>query len=235
MANLFLSDPNGRMSIDASTSLQDYCLPAGRRIEQLISQIVAIEFLAVATTCFLTSVVYFETVLTQWPSTAQYIASAVAIALLIVLVALSFKQYVAIQAQSRDRYMWSGIGTTLLAFSLFLSVLFLFKIADWYSRGTFFFQFFGASAAILIVRGTMHSRVRRAIQSGAVAARTAVIVGDMNGNGAVLENLKRFGIHSIGLLPFPLLPAGKVPNAAAPSTDSRNLVERCRRLKPDAI
>ncbi|HSY28189.1 MAG TPA: hypothetical protein VK832_11840, partial [Burkholderiaceae bacterium] len=151
------------------------------------------------------------------------------------MVALSFKQYVAIQAQSRDRYMWSGIGTTLLAFSLFLSVLFLFKIADWYSRGTFFFQFFGASAAILIVRGTMHSRVRRAIQSGAVAARTAVIVGDMNGNGAVLENLKRFGIHSIGLLPFPLLPAGKVPNAAAPSTDFRNLVERCRRLKPDDI
>jgi len=56
------------------------------------------------------------------------------------LAALGFKHYVGIQAQSRDRFMWSGIGAVALAFSLFLSLLFVFKIADWYSRGTFFFS-----------------------------------------------------------------------------------------------
>src|SRR6266478_4840780 len=95
--------------------------------------------------------------LSTWPPFEQYVPAALSIALLVLLAALGFKHYVGVQAQSRDRFMWSGIGAVALAFSLFLSLLFVFKIADWYSRGTFFFQFIGAATAILITRGAIHA------------------------------------------------------------------------------
>jgi Undecaprenyl-phosphate glucose phosphotransferase len=237
MTNLFLSDPNGQMSIQGSHSIND-CYPrASRRIEHLVSQVLIIELLAIAGTCFLTSVIYFEAVLTQWPSTGQYIGSAVAIAILVLLVALGFKQYLAIQAQSRDRYMWSGIGAVLLAFSLFLSFLFLFKITDWYSRGTFFFQFVGAIVAMLVVRGAMHSHIRSAIQSGTIEARRAVLIGDASAPASILEKLRRSGIHWVGVLPLPAL-HGHAAEAVAVegfSKDIRELVERCRSFRPDDI
>ena len=143
----------GKFPYQAPDSLSSHSPSATTRIEHLVSQILVVEFLAIAGTCFLTSVVYFEIVLTQWPSTVQYVIAALAIAVLVLSLSISFGQYVAIQSQSRDRYMWSGIGAVLIAFSLFLSLLFLFKVADWYSRGTFFAQFIGTTAALLAARG----------------------------------------------------------------------------------
>jgi hypothetical protein len=62
--------------------------------------------------------------------------------------------------------------------------------ARWYSLGTAFFQFAGVSAAILIRRALTCSYIHRAIQSGAIEARRAVLVGDTNANNDVL----RFGL-----------------------------------------
>jgi Undecaprenyl-phosphate glucose phosphotransferase len=234
MTNVFVPDPNGDMSITAAPLARGYYPQVRRRIERLVTQIVAIEFAAVAGTCFLTSVIYFETVLTLWPSTGHATAS-IAIAVLVLLVALGFKQYVGIQSQSRDRYMWSSMGAVTIAFSLFLSLLFVFKIADWYSRGTFFFQFFGASAAMLIARGTMHSYIRRAIQSGTVEARRAVLIGNANANQQILQNLTRAGIHWLGVLPLPALDSGAARDPEPLSKDIRTFVERCRTFKPDDV
>src|SRR5262249_57550393 len=119
---------------------------------------------------------HYYTFLSPWRALAQYVSAALSIALLVLLAALGFKHYVGVQGQSRDWFMWRGIGAVALAFSLFLSFLFVFKIADWYSRGTFFFQFIGAATAILITRGTIHAHIRRAIASGAVEARRAVVI-----------------------------------------------------------
>ena len=115
----------------------------GGRIERLVARIVFLEFSIIAAICFLTSTFYFYAVLTVTPFSFEYLSAALLIALLIVLLSLGFKQYVAIQAQPRDRFMLSGLGAVALGFSLFLSCLFLFKIGDWYSRGTFFSQFLG--------------------------------------------------------------------------------------------
>jgi len=205
------------------------------RIERLRVRIIAIEFLAVAGTCFLTSWLYFAMVLTAQPPVQEYAVAALIIATLVVLVALGYKQYAAIQSPSRDRYLWSAIGAITLAFSLFLSLLFLFKIADWYSRGTFFFQFLAVSAAMLIARGSAHEYVRRAIQSGAVQARKAIVVGDSEGNRYVLERLRQFGIHWVGILPFHHVRGNAVPSTETFLTDIRTFVERCRGLKLDDI
>src|SRR5262252_8496881 len=187
------------MTINFSASLGDTA--ASRvigRLERLLVQIVALEFLVIAGTCYLASAIYHETFLSTWPPIEQYVPAALSIALLAFLAALGFKHYVGVQGQSRDRFMWSGIGAVALAFSLFLSLLFVFKIADWYSRGTFFCQFVGAGIAMLITRGTIHAHIRHAISSGAVEARRAVVIGDPDDNREILNNLRQSGIRSVG-------------------------------------
>src|SRR6266446_1720064 len=192
-----------RMSVDATSLGDSAASTAIGRLERLLVQIVALEFLVITATCYLASAIYHETFLSIWPPFEQYLPAALSIALLVRLAALGFKHYVGVQAQARDRFMWSGIGAVALAFSLFLSLLFVFKIADWYSRGTFFFQFIGAAMAMLITRAAMHAHIRRAITSGAVEARRAVLIGDPNDNGDILNNLRQSGIRSVGHLPLP--------------------------------
>ena len=51
------------------------------RLEYLLARIVAIESLAVAAACYVASVAYFKLFLSEWPSTAQYVASAFFIAM----------------------------------------------------------------------------------------------------------------------------------------------------------
>ena len=88
----------------------------------------------------------------------------------------------------------------LLAFSLFLSFMFLFKIGNWYSRGTFILQFFGVSIGLLITRGAIRAYICRAIRSGAVEARRAVLVGDPGVGTDIVKRLRVCGIRLVGVL-----------------------------------
>jgi Undecaprenyl-phosphate glucose phosphotransferase len=224
-----------RMPVDVTSLGDSAASTAIGRLERLLVQIVALEFLVITATCYLASAIYHETFLSTWPPFEQYVPAALSIALLVLLAALGFKHYVGVQAQSRDRFMWSGIGAVALAFSLFLSLLFVFKIADWYSRGTFFFQFIGAATAMLITRGTIHAHIRRAIASGAVEARRAVVIGDPNDDREILNNLRQSGIRSVGRLPLPHIHGNTVPGVGAFSHNIRKFVDRCRAFKPDDI
>src|SRR5262249_58943717 len=103
-----------RMSVVA-TSLGDSAgSTAIGRLDRLLVQIVVLEFLVIAGTCYLASAIYHETFLLTWPPIEQYVPAALSIALLVLLAALGFKHYVGVQAQSRDRFMWSGIGAVAL-------------------------------------------------------------------------------------------------------------------------
>jgi Undecaprenyl-phosphate glucose phosphotransferase len=205
------------------------------RLERLLTRIVALEFFVIAGACHFASVIYNEAFLSRWPPTEQDIPAALFIALLALIASLGFKHYLGVQTQSRDRFMWNGLGAILLAFSLLLSLLFVFKITDWYSRGTFFFQFFGAIAAMLIVRGLVHAHIRHGIQTGMVEARRAVLIGDDSSNVEILENLRHSGIRSVGTLQFPCIHGYTVPGVGAFSHNIRKLVERCRSFRPDDI
>jgi Undecaprenyl-phosphate glucose phosphotransferase len=224
-----------RHSSAEASSADSLPLGVADRLEHVLVRIVAIEFLAVGTACYLASVIYFELFLSEWPSTVQYAASAFFIAGLVSIASLAFKHYAGIQGQPRDRFMWGGLGAVVLAFSLFLSLLFVFKIADWYSRGTFFFQFFGAGAAILTARGMIYSYLHRAISSGLVEARRALLIGEIKHCQNVVNNLRRAGIRTVGILPFPYIRGNTVPGAGAYSHNVRKLVEDCRAQRPDDI
>jgi Undecaprenyl-phosphate glucose phosphotransferase len=228
MTNFLLHQEKTLSSIE--DEFQHHNTSASNRIENVVLQIAAIEFLVAAATCFLASVFYFAVVLTAAPSPIEYIAAALAVALLLLTAAIGFKQYAGIQMQPRDRYMSSGLGAVTLGFSLFLSLLFVSGAAHWYSRGTFLFQFIAVSAAILITRAVTHGYVHRAIQSGAVEARRAILVGDTNANKDILENLQRFGVRWIGAFQLPAF------RSDGPSGDRmRNFVDTCRKLRPDDI
>ena len=230
-----VSDAKHQPSFDAVPQVGNAAAPVIGSLERLLVRIVAVEFLAIAAACYAASVVYNVAFLSRWPPTEEYVPAALSIAVLVLLVALGFKHYVGFQTQSRDRFMWGGIGAVAFAFSLFLSLLFVFKIADWYSRGTFFIQFVGAAVAMLIVRGMTHAQIRKAIQSGVVEARRALFIGDGNFDSEILDDLRRSGIRSIGMLPFPNVHGNTVPGIGAFSRNVRNLVERCRSFRPDDI
>jgi Undecaprenyl-phosphate glucose phosphotransferase len=205
------------------------------RLERLLVRAAVAEFLTVASVGFLTSVIYFKAVLTVWPPAEQYVGAALILAALVLLIALGFRQHVAIQSQSRDRYLRSALGAVLLAFSLFLSFMFLFKIGNWYSRGTFILQFFGVSTGLLITRGATLAYIRRAIQSGAVEARRAVLVGDPAACADIVTQLTNCGIRLVGVLSIRLGLGAAGRSIESVAKHPAEFVERCRGLKPDDI
>jgi len=233
--NTSASDVAHQIGVAAEALSDNPSPPVISRLERLLVRVVALEFFLVAGTCYITSAIYYQTFLATWPPLEQYVPASLFIASLVLLTALGFKNYVGIQTQSRDRFMWSGIGAVALAFSLFLSLLFVFKIADWYSRGTFFFQFIGTGVAVLIARASTHTRIRRAIRSGAVEARRAVLVGDPTENPDIMNNLREFGIRAMGTLPLPHVHGNTVPGVGVFSYNIRKFVEKCRAFKPDDI
>src|ERR1700746_1330240 len=91
---------------------------------------------------------------------------------------VGFRHYQSLQTQPRHRFLWTAIGAVGLTFSLFLTGLFLFKISEDYSRGSFIFQIFIVAIAVIGVGAVSHSWLQSAIASGALAARSVVLVGE---------------------------------------------------------
>jgi Undecaprenyl-phosphate glucose phosphotransferase len=233
--NSLVSGVEHQTPIEATSTAGGTSSGVPGRLERLLARIIALEFFVIAGACYLASVIYNQTFLSRWPPAEQYIPAALSIALLVLTSALGFKHYLGVQTQSRDRFMWNGLGAIVLAFSLFLSLLFVFKIADWYSRGTFFFQSFGAIAAMLIVRGTVHAHIHHAIQTGSIEAKRALLIGDDRSNVEILENLRNSGIHSIGTLPFPCVDGNTVAAVESSAQNVRKLVEKCRGFGVDDV
>jgi FlaA1/EpsC-like NDP-sugar epimerase len=205
------------------------------RFDRLIAETIALEFLLIACACYLASIVYQAGALSHWPSTEQYVPAALHIAVLVSIVSLGFKHYFYIQEQSRDRFMWNGLTAVVLAFSLFLALQFVLKTTDSYSRGTFFFQFFAAIAAMVVYRGSVHAHVCCGIQSGTVEVRRAVVIGNDSCNVEMIETLRHSGVRTVGVLQFPCIHGNVVPGVGGVSWNIRKLVERCRSLNPDDV
>jgi Undecaprenyl-phosphate glucose phosphotransferase len=231
--NVLLPDINSRASVaylgQAVSSATSF-----DRIEKLRVKIIAGELFGIAAACLLTSLAYFRLAAAAWPPTFAYFVSVFLIPLLVIGAAGSFRQYAGIQVQSRDRYMLSGMGAVTLAFALLVTLLFVMKIGDWYSRGTFFCQFIGVGGFILAARAWVHGHIRRALRSGAIEARRAVLVGDVEANIDVLKDLQQSGVRLAGVLELPAL-LSTVSNDKELSNQKRTFVERCRALKPDDV
>jgi Undecaprenyl-phosphate glucose phosphotransferase len=214
--------------------------PLSRPLAVAIAQLVLCEFVVVAGTAYLASLLYHEAMWRKPPSHHLYIAADLFLAATVELIALGFGHYKNSQSQSRHAFLFSGFGAVALAFSFLLSALFLFKFTGLYSRATFVFQFAVAEFAVLATRTVFYARLRRSIAAGLVNARRVVLIGEASRRVEFAGRLKATAIQTVGSFPFPGQhertgsgdPSGRAERA---EQELRALTEGCRRLKPDDI
>lgn len=207
-----------------------------RRLSEAVWKIVALEFLAVGLSAYAASFAYHYVASSSSPPTYHYVTAAIFIAAMVLVFSISFRHFEVLQTQPRHRFLWSGIGAVGLAFSLFLSTMFLLKISEDYSRGSFVFQVLTVGIAVLTTRAVAYSWLQTAIAKGLLAARRVVLIGDEALCSHFALRLKATGILPVGSLRFP---SGKEllqpENGLNPGPSIRRILDLCRNKHPDDV
>lgn len=201
----------------------------------------ALEFLAVALAAYGSGVAYEYTAYTQLdllPEINQYIPAALFLAALVTSVSLGLRHFRALQRQPLHALLWNGLGGVALAFSFFLSTLFLLKLMGEYSRGAFLFQVVAVSATVCIMRTASYFWLQSATRSGLVEARRVVLIGDEQYRLQFTDLAKTAAIRSGGALSFPQHTNNKANQDSAFLFDAagiRQIIDYCRSAQPDDI
>src|SRR5271166_6669288 len=98
------------------------------RFGALYARMLGLEFVVVALAAYASSMAYQYTALNLEPTLNQYVPAAAFLAILVSIVSVAFGHFVAMQRQPLHALLWNGLGAVALAFSFFLSTLFLLKI-----------------------------------------------------------------------------------------------------------
>jgi Undecaprenyl-phosphate glucose phosphotransferase len=206
-----------------------------RRLSTVYARIMMLEFVAVAASAYIASVIYHSSSLSTSPPMMQYIFVALFLAALVSLVSAGFRHFDAIQMRPLHLLLWSGIGAVGLAFSALLSVVFLLKTAEDYSRGTFLFQIICVSLSVVVVRTITHSWIRSLIASGAIEARHVVLIGDTKRCVQFNERLRSSAIQTVGSFRLPWSNGPKTNRDGITGKHVQQLIEECRAISPDDI
>jgi Undecaprenyl-phosphate glucose phosphotransferase len=198
--------------------------------DSALLQVIILEFFAVALIAFFASAAYTYGTSGFFHHPGQYIPAAILVGILVVLISLALRHYTAITQQPRHRFLWSGLASVTLAFSFFLSIIFLLKIAEDYSRATFFIQFLWVSIAVLSTRAFSYTRLQSRIMAGYVEATRTIVIGDISCEAATAEGLGAIRDKAVGVFPFPSLAVG-LDNYR----QIYDLINACRVLRPDSI
>src|SRR5215471_20930505 len=89
-----------------------------QRLSVFLCKLLAAEFAAIAASAYVATVAYHVAIWNQGPSVEKYIGASVGLATLILVISLALQHYDEIQIQPRHKFLWSGMGAVLLAFSL---------------------------------------------------------------------------------------------------------------------
>jgi Undecaprenyl-phosphate glucose phosphotransferase len=210
------------------------------RLHSVLYKIVAAEFGALFLAASFGIASYYWIGLGFEVPTILCITYAAAIATLIVLISVGFRHYSQIQSQRKRWYVTVGIGAVGVAFSLFLSLLFLLKHTEAYSRGAFLFQLLAVSAVMIGVRAMTHNKLRASIARNEIEARRVVLVGRQTDCLHISPKLVRSGLRVQATIPFPSAletdGSGGRPNSTCGKDGLfRELVRQCRPLCPDDI
>jgi Undecaprenyl-phosphate glucose phosphotransferase len=160
--------------------------------------IVVLEFLVVAAVTYGASIAYY-----RFAYELQYALAAGSIATVFSVISVACRQYRCVRSGPLYRYLWSGVGTVMLAHALFLSGLFLFKGAEGYSRAIFFIQLFSVAIAVFSLRAVIHAQARAAISSGLIEARRAVLFGEVEKCAEFARRLRATGVQTIRCFQLP--------------------------------
>jgi Undecaprenyl-phosphate glucose phosphotransferase len=210
------------------------------RLHSVLYKIVAAEFSALFLAAGFGIASYYWIGLGFQVPAILCITYAAAIATLIVLISVGFRHYSKIQSQRKRWYVTVGIGAVSVAFSLFLSLLFLLKHTDAYSRGAFLFQLLAVTAVMIGVRAMTHNKLRASIARNEIEARRVVLVGRQADCLHISPKMVKSGLRIQAMIPFPSVPATDSadadPNCRCQKDDHfRQLIRQCRPLRPDDI
>jgi Undecaprenyl-phosphate glucose phosphotransferase len=232
-------------SILAAVQATDQAEPRPRRrpnrdLRTVVAVMVATEYFIAVLASYLASLIYgWCFVGSTFPET-QYIVSATCIASLLIATALGFRQFVSVQSQPRHSFIIHGLGAIVLAFSLFLSMLFLLKFGEHYSRGTFFLQFLAVCTAVLWSRAAWHGAVHNAVARGAIQAQRVILIGDAAQRSSFARDLSARGINVVASLDAPGSAAraaawSERPGSADIDKEVQLIKPTCRWLLPDHV
>jgi Undecaprenyl-phosphate glucose phosphotransferase len=208
-----------------------------KRFATFYAKILGFEFIAVASAAYASSVFYQYSALQLQPD-VNYVPAALFIAGLVSLVSIGFRQFIVIQRQPLHVQIWNGIGAVALAFSFFLSMLFLLKISGDYSRGAFVFQIVAVGVTVCITRTMSYFWMQSAASSGLVEARHVVLIGEERFRLQFDDLVRTSTIRSVASLPFPHHRGAKPGFDSIVLIDSktaRKTIEFCRSVQPDDI
>jgi Undecaprenyl-phosphate glucose phosphotransferase len=211
---------------------------SSQRLNTFLLKTAAAEFLAVAGSAYVASAIYHFTTSLSLPPTDTYIAAAVSIATLVFMVSIALRQFIEIQSQPRHVVLWNGIVSVALAFSLFLSCIFLLKLSDDYSRGSFLFQIAAVGIVVVTGRAISLSRLRSAISTRNFEARRVVLIGETGMNLQFIGRLEEIGIKTVGSFSLPRLldrRGGGTKEDLHRNKTIHEIVAKCRELQPDDI
>jgi Undecaprenyl-phosphate glucose phosphotransferase len=204
-----------------------------KRLQTIAAQLAAGEFLTVAMVAYLGAALYHQAAVQCWPDPATYIPAVLALASVELSLALAAGHYARMDAQNRELFVLNGVKAVVLAFALFLSSVFLLKVADVYSRGAFFLQLLSTAVAVCALRARMFSRMQALFAAGRIEVRQAVLVGDADRCWRAADRLRSAGIHAVGVVP---IPAGNPTTSPAMQAAAlREMVRCCRPLQADDI
>lgn len=207
---------------------------AKRRLTVLLIAAAANEFLLVAVAAYFAAVFYHRLILlSSFPDPAKYIPQALLIATLNLLVSVGHRQYSRIQTQPRHAFLWNGVSGVFLVFFFFLSIMFVLKHSEEYSRATVMVQAATVALAVLCTRTIWFSLLQRAISSGLVDARRVILIGEQGHCSHFAARTMATGIRTIRSFDFPKARAR--PGAIRVSSAVRQLVADCRPLRADDI
>src|SRR6516162_2489234 len=209
--------------------------PAGTltRLPAFLGRWAAIEFILVGVAACATAAGYHAMILESWNLRPAYVGAAVFLSILVVLISIGFRHYTAVQTRPRNVYLINGLASVALAFSIFLSTMFILKLTDEYSRATFILQFVSVTVVVLCVRALSYSRLRSAIESGALEAQRVVLIGDPRYFAQFQNRLRSGGIQIVGTL---TVSAGQSINPAFLTAGIiREMTDYCRGHHADDV
>lgn len=196
---------------------------------------VAIEFLTIFMVAFSTSTLYCWIVLEARIPIEFYASTAFLLAGATIVIALACRQY-AFQERGRAIFLLDGMFALIFAFSVLLSVLFLSKASQEYSRAIFLAQFVTASLATLSMRAVVFSFFRSDRGRAFAKFSRTILVGEEADRLAYAANLEAAGRQIVASYPFPDATFRSATQwAATDAIETRSVLEAARSLRADEV
>src|ERR1700683_33269 len=173
-------------------------------LDIVLTSYAAIEFLAIAFAAYFVGLYYHGIFLNSWKTDSKYIFAAAVIAALVALISIALRSFVAIRTQPRQVFLWRGVAAVLLAFPVFLSILFIAKLSEEYSRVTFIAQAIGVGLTVTCMRVLFYSWFQSAIASNRIEARRVALIGSSSHRSVFVDRLKSSGIRPVGFFDLPM-------------------------------